>query len=284
MIRPLRSVLFLPASNPRAAEKARALPCDAVVLDLEDAVGPEQKDEGRARMGEILAQGGFGSRATVVRVNGLDTPWGAADLLAAAKAGPDVILAPKVDDAAEVGIYDRAIATAPERTRLWVMVETCRGVLNLAGIADAKSSTRLAGLVLGVNDLSKDMRARQVPGRAPLQAAMALTVTAARAAGLVAIDGVFNALGDHEGLAAECAQGRAFGFDGKSLIHPEQIAAANAAFSPDAGEIAWATAVVEAFSAPENAGRGVLKVAGKMVERLHLEEARRVLELSAARG
>jgi citrate lyase subunit beta/citryl-CoA lyase len=282
MIGPLRSVLFLPASNARAVEKARTLPCDAVVLDLEDAVGPEQKAEGRAAMVEAVHQGGFNARLVVVRVNGIDTAWGEEDLFAAARAGPDAILAPKVNDGNDVLAYERRIGKAPERTRLWAMVETCRAVLNLGQIAEASVATRLEALVFGTNDLSKEMRVKPRPGRAPLQAALGLTVTAARAWGLAAIDGVWNALEDEAGLEAECEQGRVFGFDGKSLIHPRQIEAANRAFSPDEAEVAWARRVVEAFAAPENADRGVIRIDGRMAERLHLAEAERLLEAYGA--
>jgi citrate lyase subunit beta/citryl-CoA lyase len=276
-MRPLRSVLFLPASNPRAIEKARGLSCDAVVLDLEDAVAPEEKAEARARMVETLAAGGFGGRLVAVRVNGLDTEWGKADLAATAEAGPDAVVAPKVSSAGAVADYDRELSGASERTRLWAMIETCAGVLDLAAIAACSASTRLSALVVGVNDLSKEMRCRPAPGRDPLKPALALTVMAARGNGLYAIDGVFNSIEDAEGLEAECAQGRVFGFDGKSLIHPSQIHAAERAFAPDAAELAWAEAVVEAFDAPENAGKGAIRLQGRMVERLHLDEARRVI-------
>jgi len=277
MTRPLRSVLFLPASNARAIEKARGLACDAVVLDLEDATAPEAKAEARELMLETLAKDGFGARTVVVRVNGLDTEWGDADLEAAAHAGPDAILAPKVTDAESLLTYDRLIAGAPERTRLWAMVETCAAVLNLNTLAALSASTRLAALVPGVNDLSKEMRCKPGKERMPLVPALALSVTAARAHGLYAIDGVFNALGDTAGLQAECAQGRSLGFDGKCLIHPDQIEAANAAFSPDETEISWARSVVEAFADPANAGKGAIRVGGKMAERLHLQEAERIL-------
>jgi len=280
MIRPRRSVLFLPASNGRAVEKARSLPCDVVVLDLEDAVGPEHKADARAAMIETLRAGGFGDREVVVRVNGLDTAWGEDDLAAAARAAPDAVLVPKVRHREDVRAYDERLGSAPSRTRLWAMVETCASVLNLGAITAAAASTRLSALAVGVNDLSKEMRARRTPGREPLQAALGLTVAAARAHGLVALDGVHNDLEDEAGLDAECRQGRDFGFDGKCLIHPRQIEAANRAFSPDEAEIAWARAVVAAFEAPENAGAGVIRVEGRMAERLHLEEARRTLALA----
>ncbi len=280
MIRPLRSVLFLPATNARALEKARGLPVDAIVLDLEDAVGPELKADGRAAMVEALHAGGFGNRTVIVRVNGLDTEWGEEDMFAAAGAAPDAILAPKVGDADALDAYRLRMVQAPERTKLWVMVETCAAIMNLREIAGAGG--RLAALVAGVNDLSKDMRCRPGADRTPLLAALSLTVTAARANGLGALDGVFNDLKDLDGLAKECAQGRALGFEGKCLLHPDQVTAANEAFSPLSDEITWARAVVDAFAQPENADRGVLRVDGKMVERLHLEEAERILEMAGA--
>jgi citrate lyase subunit beta/citryl-CoA lyase len=279
MSRPVRSVLFLPASNARALEKARGLPVDAIVLDLEDAVGPEHKAEARARMVEALHAGGFGGRAVVVRVNGFDTEWGEEDMIAAAGAAPDAILAPKVNGADDVEAYGLRMAQAPARTKLWVMIETCAAVMNLREIAGA--GDRLAALVPGVNDLSKDMRCRPGADRAPLLTALGLTVTAARANGLVALDGVFNDLKNLDGLAVECAQGRALGFDGKCLLHPDQVEIANRAFSPTPDELAWARAVVDAFARPENADKGVLRVNEKMVERLHLQEAERIMELGA---
>jgi citrate lyase subunit beta/citryl-CoA lyase len=277
----VRTVLFLPASNPRAIEKARGLVVDAVVLDLEDAVAADHKAEARARAVEAVQAGGFQAPRLAVRVNGLDTPWGRADLKAVSAAGPDAVLAPKVDDAEALAAYGRALAGAPERTRLWAMIETCRGVLNLPAIAASAAEHRLTALVAGVNDLAKDMRCRPGPGRAPLLPALAQVVTAGRAHGLAVLDGVYNALADEAGLRAECVQGRDFGFDGKCLIHPDQIAVARAAFGPDAAELAWARAVVEAFGSAENVGKGAIRVDGRMVERLHLVEAERLLGLAA---
>ncbi|HYD46247.1 MAG TPA: CoA ester lyase, partial [Phenylobacterium sp.] len=239
-IRPRRSVLYMPASNARAIEKARALPCDAVILDLEDAVAPDAKNAARAQAAAAIREGGFGRREVILRVNGQATPWGEADLAAAAEAGPDAVLVPKVNDAAELQAYDRALAGAPERTRLWAMIETGKAILNLKEIGEAARRTRLAALCVGGQDLGKEMRARHTPDRAPLHAALALTVTAARAYGLVALDSVYTEIGNAHGLAAECRQGLEFGFDGKTLIHPSQIEAANAAFSPTPEEIAWA--------------------------------------------
>lgn len=272
--RPLRSVLFMPAWNSRAMDKARSLACDAVVLDLEDATAPERKAE--AREAAAVRGGGFGERLLAVRVNGLDTDWGADDLAALSQVAPEVVVAPKVGSAADVRAYAERLHP---RSRLWAMVETCRGVLNLAEIA--RVGGPLSALVLGVNDLSKDMRRPLSRDRSALHAAMSLTVTAARAHGLTAVDGVFNDLEDAEALAAEAAEGRAFGFDGKSLIHPSQIEAANRAFSPSRAELNRAHAVIAAFAAPENVDKGAVRVDGAMAERLHLAEAERVVRLGS---
>jgi citrate lyase subunit beta/citryl-CoA lyase len=276
----VRSALYVPAANARALDKARALPCDAVILDLEDAVAPAGKPGAREAACAAL-QGGFGDRVAVLRVNALNTDWGRADLGAAVRATPDAVLAPKVEDAEGLRAYDRALAGAPERVRLWAMIETPRAVLNLPEIAACAGETRLAGLVLGLNDLAAATRARLVPGRAPFHLALGAVVTAARAYGLLALDAVFNDLGDAEGLEAECRQGREFGFDGKTLIHPGQIEAANRAFAPTDEERAWAQAVADAFAAEPDAG--VLRAAGGMVERLHLREAERILSLTEPR-
>lgn len=274
MTRPLRSVLFLPASNPRAVAKARTLPCDAVILDLEDAVGPEDKAAARAAAVEALAEG-FGARLVGVRVNGPRTPWGREDLAAMARAAPQVLVLPKVRGPNDLS----APAAAVPGAALWTMIETCDAVLALPRIAAAEGC---AALVLGQNDLAAEMNCRPGPDRAPLQAAMSLLVTAARAHGLAALDGVFNRLDDPEGFAAECRQGRAIGFDGKTLIHPGQVEPANAAFSPTEAELAWARAVVAAFEDPANAGRGAIRVGHEMAERLHLERARRLLGAAGA--
>ena len=281
-LRPRRSVLYLPASNPRALEKARTLPCDAVVLDLEDSVAPDAKDDARARVVAALGQGGFGRREVVVRVNALDTPWGEADLAALSACAPDAVLVPKIADAGDLARYDQRLAEAPTQTALWAMVETCRCLFHLDAIAGLAASTRLRAFVLGGNDLAKEMRAEPGPDRAPLQAVMSLCVAAARAHGIAALDGVFNALDDAGGLEMECRQGRAFGFDGKTLIHPAQIEVANRVFSPSPEQLAWARAVADAFADPANADRGAIRVQGRMAERLHLAEAERMLALAAA--
>lgn len=281
-LRPRRSALYLPASNPKALAKARTLPADVVILDLEDAVAPESKAEARAMAVAAVAEGGFGQRELVVRANGLDTEWGADDLATAAVAGPDAVLVPKVSSPAEVRAYDAALASAPAHTRLWIMIETCACLPVLHDLAACAGDTRLAGFVLGTNDLAKEMRARPGLARTPFLPILTMAVAAARAHGLVVLDGVCNEFRDLDRFAAEAAQGLEFGFDGKTLIHPDQIAPCNAVFSPDAAEIAWAEAVEAAFALPENAGKGAIKVDGKMVELLHLDQARRVLAVAAA--
>ena len=283
-LRPRRSVLYLPGSNARALDKARTLSCDAVVLDLEDSVAPEAKEAARDQVTAALTVGGFGRREVVVRVNALSTPWGEADLEALVRVAPDAVLVPKVADAGDLARYDQRLADAPAPTRLWTMVETCRCLFHLDAIAGLAADTRLAAFVVGGNDLAKEMRAEVGADRAPLQAALSLSVAAARAHGLAVLDAVFNALDDADGLEAECRQGRAFGFDGKTLIHPGQIDAANRVFSPSADQLAWAQGVVDAFADPANAGRGVLRVNGQMAELLHLAQAQWVLAVMQAIG
>ena len=280
--RPRRSALYMPASNARAVEKARTLAADVIILDLEDAVAPEAKPEARAAAVAAVKAGGFGRRELVIRVNGLGTPWGADDLAAAAEAGPDAVLVPKIGSAADVVAYHAALAAAPAETRLWAMFETCPATFELKAIAAASETTRLAALVMGVNDLAKEMKARQTPDRAAFLPFLSMAVAAARAYGLVALDGVHNEIDDLAALAAVCRQGAAFGFDGKSLIHPTHLAICNRAFAPPPDEVAWAGAVVEAFARPENEGKGALRVNGRLAEHLHLAEARRLIALAAA--
>ena len=273
----LRSALFMPASNPRAIVKARTLPCDAVILDLEDAVAPDMKDEARARAVVALREGGFGERAVIARINGFETSWGEADAAALAAAGAGVaatVLLPKVNGPADLA---RARAMLGDGVRLWAMVETCAAVLALPALAGAAGAFGLTALVAGTNDLVKEMRCRPDTARTPLLPVLSQVVVAARAAGIAALDGVCNALGDAERLAAESAQGAMLGFDGKTLIHPGQIEAANAAFGPSAEELAWAREVVAAFSDPANTDKGAIGLSGAMVERLHLAEAERLL-------
>lgn len=277
--RPRRSVLYMPAGNPRAIEKARGLACDVVILDMEDSVAPDAKPAARDLAVAAVAEGGFGRRELVVRVNGLDTPWGEADLAAVAAGAvrPDAVLAPKVSTPGDVAAYAGRL---PEGVALWIMVETCASLFALDALAAAGGP--LAALVIGSNDLVKEMRCRVDAERRPLQAALSLTVAAGRARGLTVLDGVWNDIADLEGLEHQCRQGVEFGFDGKTLIHPDQIAAANRAFAPEPDEVAWARTVAAAFDSPENRGKGVLRVEGRMVERLHLEQALRLLEIAAA--
>jgi len=284
-VRPRRSVLYMPGSNARAMEKARALPADAVILDLEDAVAPDAKATARELIVKALQQGGFGRREVVVRVNGLDTAWWAEDLAVAA-AGPDAVLVPKVstpEQLRQVAARLAGVGAAPG-LRVWAMMETPLAVLNVAGIAAAarEPATRLAAFVMGTNDLAKDTRARIVPGRAPMLPWLMTCIAAARAFGLDILDGVYNDIGNAEGFAAECRQARDLGFDGKTLIHPQQIAPCNEAFSPPPEEVAWARKIIAAFDQPENAGKGVLQIEGRMVERLHADMARRTVAIADA--
>ncbi len=280
--RPRRSALYLPASNQKALAKARTLPADVVILDLEDAVAPDLKPEARQTAVAAVAEGGFGRRELVVRANALGTPWGAEDLAAISAAGPDAVLVPKVSSPEEVRAYDAALAAAPPRTRLWIMIETCACLPLLHQIAACAADTRLAGFVLGTNDLAKEMQARPGPARTPFLPILTMAVAAARAHGLVVLDGVCNEFRDLDLFRAEAEQGLEFGFDGKTLIHPDQIAPCNGVFSPGAEEIAWAQAVAAAFDLPENAGKGAIKVDGKMVELLHLDQAQRTLAIAKA--
>lgn len=285
--RPRRSALYMPASNAKAVEKARTLDADVIILDLEDAVAPESKPAAREAAVAAVQAGGFGNREVVIRVNGLDTPWGAEDLAAAAEAGPDAVLVPKVNDAADVRLYDQRLHAAPPATRLWTMIETAKAAFHLWEIAEAVHGTRLSAWVMGVNDFAKEMRARQTPDRAPFLPLLTLSVAAARAHGLTILDGVHNDIEDLEALEAVCVQGVDFGFDGKTLIHPKHLEICNRVFSPSPEDIAWSRAVIAAFNAPENSGKGALRVDGKMAERLHLAQAERlvaVAEAIAARG
>lgn len=277
--RPRRSALYLPASNARAVDKARALPCDVVILDLEDAVAPDAKAEARAGAVEAVKAGGFGGREVVIRVNGLDTPWGEEDLAAAVEARPDAVLIPKVSTPEDLSA---ARARLGEGLPIWAMIETCAAMFRLDALGVESVNVGVDAWVIGSNDLAKEMRCVLTVDRAPLAAALSLALMAARAHRLAILDGVFNEIADAEGLARQCAQSAAFGFDGKTLIHPTQVEPANAAFTPDPDAVAWARTVVAAFDRPENAGRGVLKVEGRMVERLHFAEAKRLLSVAEA--
>jgi citrate lyase subunit beta/citryl-CoA lyase len=276
----------MPAANGKALQKAKTLAADVLIFDLEDSVAPDIKEAARIQLGAALDDGGYGKRERVIRVNALSTPWGGGDIAALASKEIDAVLVPKIETAADVAAADEALrnARAGKDVALWIMVETPRAILNLRKIAAAAKKTRLAAFVMGLNDLAKDMRARPTPDRAPFLAALSLSVIAARAHGLVAIDGVYNDIQNTGGLEEECRQGFAFGFDGKTLIHPSQIDAANLIYAPSPDEVAQARAVIAAFADPANAGKGVIKVDGKMTELLHLDEAKRVVAVAEVIG
>jgi citrate lyase subunit beta/citryl-CoA lyase len=278
--RPRRSCLYMPGANPKALDKARTLPADVVILDLEDSVAPEAKADAREAVRAALAQGGYGKREVVVRVNALATPWGAEDLAMAAASSADAVLAPKIDSPADIHAV-RAALGGPSKA-IWAMVETARSIFAIQPIAATAKPAGLVAFVMGSNDLAKEMRCAQTPDRAPLLTALSLTVMAGRAHGVSLIDGVFNDIADAAGFEAICRQGLALGFDGKTLIHPSQIEPCNAIFAPSAEELAQARDVIAAFAAPENAGKGVLKVNGKMTELLHLEQAKRAVAVAEA--
>ncbi len=273
MARPYRSVLYIPASRARAMEKAKTLQTDAIIFDLEDAVAVDEKANARTVLKQTLIDGGFGTRAQIVRINGFDTEWGADDLATIAGAKPHAILLPKVNAAADIEALAAHLDADPDTsdTQIWAMMETPEGVLNAANIAAAP---RMAGFVMGTNDLAKDLNART---RDAMVTSLQICLLAARTHGLVCIDGVYNAFRDEDGLAEECAQGRDFGFDGKTLIHPAQLATANAIFAPSTEEIDLAQRQIEAFEQAEARGEGVAVVDGKIVENLHIETARATL-------
>ncbi|HEY7203643.1 MAG TPA: CoA ester lyase [Methylomirabilota bacterium] len=275
-MRPRRSVLFMPGSNARALEKARTLPADALILDLEDAVAPEAKVEARARVLAAVRAGGYGRREIVVRVNGAGTPWGADDLAAVAHAGVDAVLLPKVESAETVTAATTVLGPA---ATVWCMLETPRGILSAPSIA---SAPRVGALVVGTSDLAKDLHARPTRDRLPLLTSLGLCVLAARAAGIAALDGVHLDLDDDEGLAAACRQAADLGFDGKTLIHPRQVAIANEVFAPAPSQIEWARRVIAAHADAAAHGRGVVVLDGRLIENLHVDDARRVLALADA--
>lgn len=286
MIRPRRSLLFMPGSNARALEKARTLPADGLILDLEDSVAPEAKATAREQVGQAIAAGGFGERELLVRINGLDTAWWIADLDMVAKACPHGIVVPKVSTVDDIAkISDRfADLGADHNIRVWLMIETALGVLNAAELAAQAqdAETRLAGFVIGPNDIARETRMRMLPGRAAMLPLFAHCILAARAYGLEILDGPYNDISDVAGFAKECAQGRDMGFDGKTLIHPGQIDAANAAYTPPPEEIARARKIMGLFDLPENANKGVVQLDGQMVERLHVEMAKRTIAIADA--
>jgi len=275
--RPRRSALYLPATNERAIEKARTLAADAIILDLEDAVSPESKIEARAAAIAAVKAGGFGEREVAIRVNGLDTPWGLDDLAAVALSGADAVLVPKVSSPDDIMVCEQALSDAPPEMALWAMIETCSAVSRLEAIAAMAPSTRLSLWIMGINDLAKEMRAIQTPERTAFLPILSLAVCAARAHGVSILDGVCNEFRDIDLFRAEAEQGLLFGFDGKSLIHPNQIAPCNAVFSPTEAELAAAQAIIDAFALPENAGKGVIRVDGKMTELLHRDQARQLI-------
>lgn len=278
--RPRRSVLYMPGANERALEKARDIPADALILDLEDAVAPDAKPEARDRVCAAASSGAYGAKELAIRVNGIGTEWHAADLAAAAAAGPDAVLVPKVNSAEEVHALVAALedAGAPERTKLWAMLETPLAVLHAEEIVSA--SPRLTVLVMGTNDLSKELHAVRVPGRVPLQFGLQMCLMAARLAGKVILDGVFNDIKDDEGFRAECVQALQLGFDGKTLIHPSQVGPCNDVFAPTVDDIDFSRRVILAFEEAQAEGRGVVTVDGRMIENLHVDEARRILAIA----
>ena len=283
-IRPRRSVLYMPGSNARALEKARTIAADALILDLEDAVAPDAKRQARDQVCAAVKAGGYGQRELVIRINALDTPWGKDDLAAAVAAAPDAVLLPKPGSGADIVQAAEALKSAPEKTRLWAMVETPLAILTVQDIAAASrlAGTRLTCFVMGTNDLVKETRADLSSNRRPALYWLSATVTAGRAYGLDALDGVYNNFKDADGFRRECVHGRALGFDGKTLINPDQVAVANEVFAPPQAEIAWARKIIAAFDQPESKGKGVITVEGRMVELMHAEMARRTVAIAEA--
>ncbi|MGH6788920.1 MAG: HpcH/HpaI aldolase/citrate lyase family protein [Pseudolabrys sp.] len=285
-VRPRRSVLYMPGSNARAIEKARTLPVDGIILDLEDAVAPDAKETARKQVVEAVKAGGFGPREMFIRVNGIDTPWHAEDLTAAAHAGPDAILVPKISTPDALEMIGRRLLDmhSDQKIRIWAMIETPLALFNILAIAaEARDSeSRLAGFVMGTNDLAKDTRARLVPGRAPMLPWLSMCIAAARVHGVVILDGVYNDIGNAQGFAAECAQAVDLGFDGKTLVHPSQVEPCNKTFSPSPEEVAQARKTIAAFDLPENKDKGVVSIEGRMVERMHADMARRTVMIADA--
>ncbi len=279
--RPRRSVLYMPAANAKALEKAKTIPADALIFDLEDAVAPDAKPAARESAAAAASSGEYGRRELTIRCNGLDTPWGADDLAAAAAAGPAAVVIPKVSSTAYLAEVIKRLeaAGAPDSLRVWAMIETPTAIFDVRQIA---AVDRVAVLVMGNNDLVKELRARPVPGRAPILPHLATAVLAAREAGKVILDGVFNDITNAEGFEAECRQGADLGFDGKTLIHPGQVDMANTVWAPSEAEVDEARAIIEAFTAAEAEGKGVVTVNGRMVENLHRDTARRTLAVADA--
>ena len=281
-LRPRRSVLYMPGANERALEKAKGIPADALILDLEDAVAPDAKTEARVRVCAAASSGEYGAKEIAIRINGIGTQWHDDDIAAASAAGPDAIVVPKVNSAEEVAHLVSAFgaAGAPAKTKLWAMLETPVAILNAESIATA--SDRLTVLVMGTNDLAKELYAEHVPGRAPLQFGLQKCLMAACLAGKVILDGVYNDIKDDEGFRAEALQGRQFGFDGKTLIHPSQVEPCNEVFAPSEDEIEHSRKVIAAFNEAQAEGRGVVTVDGRMIENLHVDNALRILAVADA--
>ena len=275
-MRPFRSVLYIPGSKDRALDKARGLPVDAIIFDLEDAVSPDAKVEARGTLKAALEQGGYGNRYKIIRINGLDTEWGAEDIAALLDAPADAILVPKVNSAADI---DAVKTLLGNDTPIWAMIETPAGVLHSSEIA---AHPALEGFVAGTNDLAKELNCRTRPDRLPMQMSLQMMLLAARGNDVIAVDGVYNQFKDEEGLRAECEQGRDLGFDGKTLIHPAQVAVTNECFAPSEAELDLARRQIEAFEKVEKSGQGVAVVDGKIVENLHVETAKKTLAKAAA--
>jgi len=281
-VRPRRSVLYMPGSNTRAMEKAKTIAADAIILDLEDAVSPDAKATARQQIVDALAAGGYGKREMIVRINGLDTPWGADDMAAIAKSGADAILVPKINDAQTVQGLVAAMdkAGAPASMALWCMMETPIGILNAQSIGAA--SDRVAVWVMGTNDIAKDTGAHHTPMRLPMVTALGICMLAARAYGIQILDGVYNDIKDENGFRDICQQGLEMGFDGKTLIHPSQVAPCNEVFSPTEAQLEMAARIVAGFEEAQREGKGVVTVDGRMIENLHVEQAKKQLALAAA--
>lgn len=281
-VRPRRSVLYMPGSNPRALEKARGLPADALILDLEDAVAPDAKEKARGMVCDALKAGGYGNRELIVRVNGLTTPWGRDDIVAASLSGAHAVLLPKVEGAGYIrevlSIMD--VAGAPDDMAIWCMMETPLGVLHAERIASA--SPRIGGFIMGTSDLTKDLQAQHTRDRVPMLTGLSLCLLAARAFDIGILDGVHLALEDMDSFETACQQGHEMGFDGKTLIHPKQIEVANQVFGPSGEEVAWAKRIIEAHSEASREGKGVVVVDGRLIENLHVQDARRTISLSNA--
>jgi len=283
-IRPRRSVLYMPGANERALEKARTIAADSLILDLEDSVAPDAKAEARAMVAAAVSSRGYGRRELIIRINGLDTPWGVDDLKMAAEVTPDAVLVPKVARPGDIVSASRIYGAmgGADITRMWAMMETPMAIFNVREIASVHQVARLSCFVLGTNDLQKESRALATGGRFAILPWLSMTLLAARAYGLDVIDGVYNDFRDEAGFRAECEQGRTLGMDGKTLIHPAQVAMCNELFSPAPEEVAWSRQIIAAFALPENGAKGVITVGGRMVERLHLAMAERVVSIAEA--